>query len=191
MPKKILIAITGASGMLFLPPFLRLLQESEQDLVLHGICSESGRNVLQHEQNLQPGDLTEVRKWFAIDDFAAAPSSGSSGYDGMVILPCTMGTLAAIASGLSYNLIHRSADVLLKERKKLILAVRETPLNRTHIENMLKVHDAGGVICPPMPSYYLKPSNLEEAALSYCWRLADQLGVQVKNRKRWHGEDDA
>lgn len=187
---KILIAITGASGMLFVKPFLQLLKDNMTGITIHGVCSDSGEKVLKHELNIAPADLTEVDLWFAIDDFAAPPSSGSSGYDGMVVLPCTMGTLGAIAAGLSYNLIHRSADVLLKERKKLILSVRETPLNRNHLQNMLTVHDAGAIICPPMPSFYLKPTTLADAALSYCWRLADQLGIDSKARKRWQGEKD-
>ncbi len=103
----------------------------------------------------------------------------------MVILPCTMGTLAAVAGGLSLNLIHRSADVMLKERKKLILAVRETPLNRTHLQNMLQVHDAGGIIGPPMPGYYLQPKSLAEAAQTYSWKVADLLGLTISERKRW------
>ena len=103
----------------------------------------------------------------------------------MVVLPCSMGTLGAIASGLSVNLIHRSADVMLKERRKLVLCVRETPLNRNHLENMLKVHDAGAIVCPPMPSFYLRPSSLEEAADFFAWRVLDQLGIDAAGRKRW------
>lgn len=183
--RKILIAITGASGMLFVPPFIDLLARADDDIIIHGICSESGENVLKHELALQPVQLQTVSQWFAINDFSAAPASGSSGYDAMVVLPCTMGTLGAIAAGLSQNLIHRAADVILKERKNLILAVRETPFNRTHLQNMLKAHDAGALICPPMPGFYLKPKNLEEAALTYCWRLADHLGITVAKRQRW------
>jgi 4-hydroxy-3-polyprenylbenzoate decarboxylase len=137
------------------------------------------------EQGVLPEELPAVTTWFAHDDLTAPPASGSSDYTSMVILPCTMGSLAAIAGGLSINLIHRAADVMLKERKKLVLAVRETPLNRTHLLNMLTVHDAGAVICPTMPSYYLQPKTLEQAAQSYSWRLADQLGLDLPNRKRW------
>jgi len=187
--KKILIGITGASGMIFVKPFLEVLSRGGTPNTIHGICSESGRSVLQHETGFTPEKLPGVSKWFRIDDFGAAPSSGSSGYDAMVVLPCTMGSLAAIAGGLSLNLIHRAADVMLKERKKIVLAVRETPLNRTHLQNMLKAHDAGAVICPPMPGYYLKPKSLDQAALTYCWRLADQLGIDVKKRERWTGEN--
>jgi 4-hydroxy-3-polyprenylbenzoate decarboxylase len=103
----------------------------------------------------------------------------------MVILPCSMGTLGAVSGGLSINLIHRCADVMLKERKKLVLCVRETPFNRTHLQNMLSAHDAGAVICPPMPGFYLRPSSLDEAATFFCWRLMDQLGIEISTRLRW------
>jgi len=187
--KKILVAVTGASGMLFLHSFVGLLEAAGKALTVHGICSPSGEKVLRHELGLGKDELQCISTWFKSDDFAAAPSSGSSGYDAMVILPCTMGTLGAIAAGLSQNLIHRAADVMLKERKKLVLAVRETPLNRNHLKNMLAVDEAGGIIFPPMPAYYLKPKNLEEAALTYSWRLADHIGIRVDNRRRWEGDE--
>lgn len=185
--EKYLVAVTGASGMLFLQPFLRLL--GEQDVVVHGICSDAGREVLSFEEGLNPEDLPVVSRWFDLHDISAPPASGSSGYAGMVVLPCSMGTLAAIACGLSINLIHRAADVLLKERKKLILAVRETPFNRNHLQNMLKAHDAGAIICPPMPGFYLKPKTLAEAAETFAWRLADQIGLRGMSRKRWGDTD--
>ncbi len=181
--KKILLAVTGASGMLYLRSFLQMLPTLE--LEVHGICSPSGRKVLEMEQRISPEELPKVSRWFDHDDFAAAPASGSSDYSAMVVLPCSMGSLAAIAAGLSINLIHRAADVMLKERKRLVLVVRETPFNRTHLQNMLQAHDAGAVICPPMPGFYLNPTSLEEAADSYAWRLADQLGIEIVERKRW------
>jgi len=181
--QKILLGITGASGMLFLLSFLDAL--AGLDVEVHGICSVSGKNVLKTEQGLLPEQLPLVSKWFEQDDLSAPPASGSSDYSSMLVLPCTMGTLAAIAGGLSINLIHRAADVMLKEKKGLVLSVRETPFNRTHLKNMLSVHDAGAIICPTMPSYYLQPKTLEQAAESYSWRLADQLGLNIPNRKRW------
>jgi flavin prenyltransferase len=181
--QKILLGVTGASGMLFLNSFLSCL--SEMNVTVHGVCSASGRDVLKMEQGLLPEELPVVSRWFNCDDMSAPPASGSSDYSSMVVLPCTMGTLAAIAGGLSINLIHRAADVMLKERKRLVLAVRETPFNRTHLKNMLTIHDAGAIICPTMPSYYLLPKTLEQAAESYSWRLADQLCLNIPNRKRW------
>lgn len=184
---KMVLGVTGASGMIFLRAFLEVLQET--DVIVHGICSESGRKVLKMEEHCDCESLPLVSRWFDERDFSAAPSSGSSDYDSMVILPCSMGTLAAIAGGLSINLIHRAADVMLKERRRLVCAVRETPFNRTHLQNMLSVHDAGGVICPPFPGYYLKPATLEEAARTYCWRLADILGITLRNRVRWGDQE--
>lgn len=181
--KKILLGITGASGMLFVTSFLKAL--SGLEILVHGVCSESGRNVLKMEQGLNPEELPGISRWFDPLDLSAPPASGSSDYESMVVLPCTMGSLAAIAGGLSLNLIHRAADVMLKERRKVVLAVRETPLNRTHLKNMLAAHDAGAVICPTMPSYYLRPETLSEAAETYSWRLADQLGLAIAERKRW------
>jgi len=181
---KILTAVTGATGMLFLKSFLSLCGKRE-DLIVHGICSTSGREVARMELGIDVDELVGVSHWFDIDNFASAPASGSSDYHAMVVLPCSMGTLGAIASGLSMNLIHRAADVMLKERRDLVLCVRETPLNRTHLQNMLKAHDAGAIICPPMPSYYFKPASIEEAAESFCWRVLDQIGIDTEGRKRW------
>ena len=98
-----------------------------------------------------------------------------------------MGSLGAIANGIARNLIHRAADVILKEKKPLLLAVRETPLNRIHLENMLKVHDAGATLCPPMPSFYHHPGSLEEMAAFFAGRVADLLGIEVAGLKRWQG----
>jgi len=185
--KKLLVGVTGATGMLYLRVFLQALATVK--VTVHGICSDSGRKVLGMEENLRPEELPGVEQWFGCHDMAAPPASGSSDYDGMAILPCSMGSLGAIASGLTINLIHRAADVMLKEKRCLVLGVRETPFNRTHLKNMLAAHDAGAVICPPMPSFYLRPQSLEEAAMSYAWRLADQLDLDVPGRKRW-GEEN-
>lgn len=182
--QKIVLGITGASGMLFVTSFLAALADLDVDV--HGVCSAAGRKVLKMEQGLDPQQLPGISAWFDHEDMSAPPASGSSDYDSMVVLPCSMGSLAAIAGGLSINLIHRAADVMLKERRKLVLAIRETPLNRTHLQNMLAVHDAGAILCPTMPSYYLRPATLEQAAETYTWRLADQLGLHIPGRKRWN-----
>ncbi|EKD39821.1 MAG: hypothetical protein ACD_75C00285G0004 [uncultured bacterium] len=182
--QKIILGITGASGMLFVTSFLAALADLAVDV--HGVCSEAGRKVLKMEQGLDPQQLPGISAWFDHEDMSAPPASGSSDYTSMVVLPCSMGSLAAIAGGLSINLIHRAADVMLKERRKLVLAIRETPLNRTHLKNMLAVHDAGAILCPTMPSYYLRPATLEQAAETYTWRLADQLGLHIPGRKRWN-----
>lgn len=186
MRKKIILAITGASGSLYAVQFLKLMQQV--DVEIHGIISDAGRLVLHHELGITPDDLNQyVSQWHAKGDFTAPMSSGSSRFDAMLVLPCTMGTLGAIANGIVKNLVHRAADVMLKEKKPLLLAVRETPLNRIHMENMLKVYDAGAVVCPPMPSFYHHPENLEEMATFFGGRLADLLGFEIEGLKRWQG----
>ena len=186
MNKKIILAITGASGSLYAIQFLKIMHKAGVDV--HAIISNAGRLVLQHELGLTPNDLQKyVVEWHAADNFAAPMSSGSSKFDAMVVLPCTMGSLAAIANGIAKNLIHRAADVMLKEKKPLLLAVRETPLNRIHLENMLKVHDAGATLCPPMPSFYHHPESLEKMATFFAGRVADLVGIEVAGLKRWQG----
>ena len=184
MSKRIVFAITGATGSLYAVECLRLMHEAGVEV--HGLISEAGEKVLE----LELGQTREVldpfvRQWYASDDFAAPMSSGSSLFDGMVVLPCTMGTLAAVANGISANLIHRAADVTLKERRPLILVVRETPFNRTHLTNMLAAHDAGAVILPAMPSFYHHPQSLAEMARAFAARVCDQLGIAVAGVRRW------
>ena len=191
MKKKIILAITGASGSLYAVEFLKLMAKAEVEV--HGIISEAGQQVLGLELGIGKAELSPyVSQWHEIKNFAAPVSSGSSRIDGMAVLPCTMGTLAAIANGLTRNLIHRAADVTLKERRPLILAVRETPLSRVHLTNMLKADEAGAVICPPMPAFYHKPENLEDMARAFAGRVASLLGFDLPNLPRWgeeSGED--
>ncbi len=182
--KKIIVAITGASGSIYARHLLELLAAIDE-VVVHGIVSDAGRQVLRMETDADPAVLAGVDRWYALNDFTAPMASGSSRYHGMVIVPCTMGTLAAIAAGLSRNLIHRAADVMLKERRSLVLAVRETPLNRTHLQNMLRVHDAGAVVCPAVPAFYHRPVDLDDMARHYAARLAEQLGIEVAGMRRW------
>jgi 4-hydroxy-3-polyprenylbenzoate decarboxylase len=186
MKKRIILAMTGASGSIYAVQFLKIMQEN--GIEVHAVISNAGRLVLQHELGLTFDDLQEyAAQWYAVNDFAAPISSGSSKFDAMVVLPCTMGSLGAIANGIAKNLIHRAADVILKEKKPLLLAVRETPLNRIHLENMLKAHDAGAILCPPMPSFYHHPESLEEMATFFAGRMADLIGVEVDGLKRWQG----
>jgi len=186
MNKKIILAITGASGSIYALEFLKLLQDT--DVEMHGIISKAGRVVLQHELKLTPDDLGDyVKHWHGLDDFTAPMSSGSSRFDAMVVLPCTMGSLGAIANGLSGNLIHRAADVILKEKRPLLLAVRETPFNRIHLQNMLRAQEAGAIICPPMPSFYHHPEDLTEMASFFANRIGDLIGLEMPNQKRWQG----
>ncbi|MGV1098842.1 UbiX family flavin prenyltransferase [Thiovibrio sp. JS02] len=186
MQKKIILAVTGATGSLYAVELLKLLQGL--DVEVHGLLSEAGEQVMQLELGLRREDLDRyVSRWHDIHDFAAPMSSGSGGFAAMVVLPCTMGSLASIANGICGNLIHRAADVMLKERRPVVLAVRETPLNRTHLGNMLKAHEAGAIICPPMPAFYHKPKNFEEMARFYAGRVAELLGFEIANLPRWTG----
>lgn len=181
--ERIILAITGATGMLYVSPFLEILQQEK--IRVHGVISAAGRKVLKLETGMEPSSLFGIERWFDIDEFTAPIASGSSSYDAMVILPCTVGTLGAIAGGFSGNLIHRAADVTLKERRPLILVVRETPLNRTHLKNMLAVHDAGATLFPPMPSFYHNPESIEAMARQFAGRICDQLGISAPGMKRW------
>ena len=183
---RIILAITGASGSIYALEFLKLMQRSGVEV--HGIISDAGRKVMGLELDYTTDDLDEyIAAWYEVSDFTAPVASGSSLFDAMVVLPCTMGTLAAIANGISANLIHRAADVMLKEKRPLILAARETPFNRVHLDNMLKAHDAGVIICPPMPGFYHRPQNLTEMASFFAARLGDLLGIEVNGVKRWAG----
>lgn len=181
--KKIVVAVTGASGMIYARELFKQLRE--MDVEVHAVISEAGEQVLQLELDITREEFSDVTFW-GIKQFTAPMASGSAGFHGMVVVPCTMGTLGAIASGLSQNLIHRAADVMLKERRPLILSVRETPLNRTHLNNMLTAHDAGAIICPAMPSMYQKPKDLTEMAHNYAARLLELLGLEV-TYSRWQG----
>ncbi len=182
MNKKIILAVTGASGSIYAVEFIRLL--AAVDVKVDAIISEAGEKVLELELGSKPHELNGVN-WHGIKDFTAPMASGSSRYDAMVVMPCSMGSLAAIANGMSVNLIHRAADVMLKERRPLALVVRETPLNRTHLGNMLKAHDSGALICPAMPSFYHYPGSITEMARQFAGRIADQLGLEVPGLKRW------
>ncbi len=188
MKKKIVLAITGASGSLYVVEFLKLL--ADVDIEVDAIISSAGEKVLSLELDLTSMDLGGVNSWFEVKDFTAPMASGSSRYDAMVVLPCSMGSLAAIANGMSANLIHRAADVMLKEKRPLVLVVRETPLNRTHLHNMLKVHDSGAIICPAMPSFYHHPHSITEMAGEFAGRVADQLGIKLDGLKRWGEESN-
>ncbi len=183
---RLLVALTGASGAPYAVGLLKLLQE--RGLPVDLIVSSAARQVLPLETGLQAEDLTAwVEKVFAEDDFTAPPASGSANYQAMVIIPCTMGTLSAVAQGAARNLIQRAADVMLKERRPLILVVRETPLNLIHLNNMLKAARAGAVIYPAMPAFYHRPKTLEDLVYDFVTRLADFLGIEVSGLKRWKG----
>ncbi len=185
----ILLAITGASGSIYSLKFIKTLRDLGQEV--HVIVSETGEQVSKIEI-MEQGFQAMIRMAHTVyrpDNLAAAPASGSSRWKAMVVLPCTMGTLASIAHGISRNLIHRAADCFLKERRPLVLVPRETPLNRIHLQNMLLAQEAGAVIYPAMPSFYHKPADIDEMASFFAGRLTEFLGFRVDDLKRWQGRE--
>ena len=161
--RKIIIAITGASGAIYAELLLKFLSQQE-NIEVGVIMSDNAKTVWQHElnnENFSDFPFTFYHK----NDFNAPFASGSAKYDTMVVIPCSMGTLGRIANGISNDLLTRAADVILKERRKLVLVARETPYNLIHINNMKTVTEAGGIICPATPSFYSQPSTIE--AVSY------------------------
>lgn len=176
--KKIVIAITGASGSVYAKVLLdKLVKMNDQISSLAVVLSANAIDVCQHELGSNVLSAYPV-KYYDKNDFNAPFASGSGQYDTMIIVPCSMGTLGRIAHGISNDLVTRAADVVLKERRKLILAVRDTPYNLVHIKNMELVTLAGGVICPATPSFYSKPQTIEEVAATVVDRIIDLAGLQ-------------
>jgi 4-hydroxy-3-polyprenylbenzoate decarboxylase len=182
--QKIVVAVTGASGSLYAHGFLtKLLQLKDQCSEISVVITDNAKQVWQTELgNTSYADLRVT--FFEKNDFHAPFASGSGKYDTMVIIPCSMGTLGRIAGGISNDLITRAADVMLKERKKLICVARETPYNLIHIKNMETIMLAGGIICPATPSFYSRPSTIEEIAATVVDRVLDLCGVNVQSF-RW------
>ncbi len=188
---KLVIAATGASGAPYLQRLLDYLKPmssgGEQQHEIHLVLSPFAQQVIHHEigkLNLPANVLQYSNK-----TMNAPFASGSSQFDAMVIVPCSMGTLGRIAVGTSNSLIGRAADVFLKERRKLILVARETPWNLVHAKNVATVLEAGAIFLPAMPSFYSKPQNLEEFTDTVVWRILDQLGLPAPNACRWQGNE--
>lgn len=176
--KKIAVAITGASGSIYAKLLLQKLGAlKEQIAELSIVMTDNARQVWQTELSDDTFDKFDAR-YFSTKDFTAPFASGSAKYDALIIIPCSMGTLGRIASGISNDLISRAGDVMLKERKKLICVIRDTPYNLVHIRNMETVTLAGGIICPASPSFYSKPKNIEEAAATVVDRVIDLAGLE-------------
>ena len=185
--KKIAVAITGASGAIYAQLFLQKLQAlNEQVQELSVVMSDNAKLVWETELEDKTYDQFNAR-YFSTKDFMAPFASGSAQYDAMVVIPCSMGTLGRIAGGISNDLITRGADVMLKERKQLILVVRETPYNLVQIKNMETVTLAGGIICPATPSFYSRPQTLEDAAATVVNRVIDLMGFNSSSF-RWGTE---
>ncbi|HVA97788.1 MAG TPA: UbiX family flavin prenyltransferase [Bacteroidia bacterium] len=182
--KKIVLAITGASGAIYAKVLLDKLSALSAQIETVGIVmSDNAKEVWKHE--LGNSDFEKIKfQTFEKNNFYAPFASGSARYDTMIICPCSMGTLARIASGISNDLTTRAADVILKERRKLILVTRDTPLNLIHINNMKTVTEAGGIICPASPSFYSQPKTLEDVASTVIDRVLDLCGLEQKTF-RW------
>lgn len=178
---KIIVAVTGASGAIYAKLLLdKLFSIRDQWVELSVVMTENARVVWETElENRAFVDYGVAV--YTNNDFMAPFASGSAKYNIMIIAPCSMGTLGRIATGISADLITRAADVILKERRKLILLVRETPYNLIHIQNMEKVTLAGGIICPATPSFYSKPKTIEDAALTVVDRIVDLAGFQIRS----------
>ena len=182
----ILIAITGASGIPIAIKLLKVLKEKKIKTEL--IVSKAAEQVLSSESEIKITDLQQLATlYYDVNDLTAPPASGSYKTDCMIIVPCTMKTLAGIANGYSDNLIIRAADVTIKEKRKLILIVRESPLSPIHLENMLKLARLGVVIAPPVPSYYINPKSVDELIGHTVGRILDQINLKSEI-KRWGDE---
>ena len=185
--KKIAVAITGASGSIYARLFLEKITQLESQLTeLSIVMSDNAKQVWQTEIGDDLYNNFSAR-YFSTKDFTAPFASGSAKYDALIIIPCSMGTLGRIAAGLSNDLVTRGADVMLKERKKLICVVRDTPYNLIHIRNMETVTLAGGIICPASPSFYSNPKTIEEAAQTVVDRVIDLAGFN-NDSFRWGQE---
>ena len=201
---EITVGITGASGTIYAARTLFHLAQSAQVETINLIASGTAGVVAQVEMNTNAlRDLTpekigawlglgekskKIRVW-RLDNLAAKPASGSNKSAGMIVAPCSMGTLGAIASGAGTNLIHRAADVCLKEGRRLVLVPRETPFNQIHLENMLRVSNAGARIMPAAPGFYHKPQTIEELVDHLVFRLLDQFDIEHSRRTQWTGDE--
>ena len=185
--KRITVAISGASGAIY---GVRLLQSLRNlpDVQSHLVVSDAGWLNVQQELAMPRAEVEALADVvYPVRDIGSAIASGSFRCDGMVIAPCSMRTLAAVALGLSDNLITRAADVMLKERRKLILMVRETPLNLAHLRNMTSVTEMGGIVFPPVPGFYQRPQTIEEMVGHTVSRVLDLLDLAQADASRWGG----
>ncbi len=185
--KRIILGITGASGAIYALRLLHELAASGQEV--YCVVSACGYKVLAHECGVGQEQIARlVHRLYAVEDLAAPIASGSFRADVMAVVPCSMRSLAAIAQGLSGNLICRAADVMLKERRNLVLAVRETPLSAIHLENMLKLARLGVGIVPCAPGFYPKPKSIDDLAAIMAGRIMDSMGLVSNCFERWRGE---
>ena len=184
MKHRIVVAVTGASGSIYARQLLGKLQAAAAQIdTVAVVMTENAKTVWETELADKSYEQLPFR-FYSQQDFHAPFASGSGQFNTMIICPCSMGTLGRIATGVSNDLITRAADVVLKERRKLICVVRETPYNLIHLRNMLTVTEAGGIICPATPSFYSKPATLEAVAATVTDRVLDLAGIE-QNTYRW------
>ncbi|EKU83749.1 UbiX family flavin prenyltransferase [Massilia timonae] len=193
-PRRIIIAITGATGATYGVQLLRRLHGAP-GVETHLVVSDAASLTLHQELGLQRRDAEALAHVVHRNrDVGASIASGSYQADGMVIAPCSMKTLAAVAHGFSDNLVTRAADVILKERRRLVLMVRETPFNLAHLRNMTAVTEMGGIVFPPLPSFYHRPATIADMVEHTVDRVVDLLGIENAQAARWggmKGEQDA
>src|ERR1700728_3682708 len=194
----ITVGITGASGAAYAQSVLRLLDADPRVQRVFLIASEAGMRLLATELEVVASDPKKLAslltgtpakkiEYLPNKDIGASIASGSGAMDAMAVVPCSAGTLGSIAAGTASDLLTRAADVCLKERRPLVLCLRETPLNRIHLENMLRVHDAGATVMPAMPAFYYGPKDIGEMVEQFACRVLAQLGLPQEKQYRWNG----
>ncbi|NML60570.1 UbiX family flavin prenyltransferase [Massilia sp. RP-1-19] len=186
-PRRLVVAITGATGAVY---GVRLLQQlaATPGVETHLVVTDAAALTLHQEMGMQRRDVEALAHVVHKNrDIGASIASGSFQSDGMIVAPCSMKTLAAVAHGLSDNLVARAADVVLKERRRLVLMVRETPFNLAHLRNMTAVTEMGGIVFPPLPSFYHKPASIEEMVDHTVGRVIDLFGLEHGLAPRWGG----
>jgi 4-hydroxy-3-polyprenylbenzoate decarboxylase len=192
------VGVTGASGAILAQKMLVLLEEDPRVEHVHLVVTEAGQRLFAEELGITSGELRQLPSRLLghpaskIDvlpnkDVGASIASGSYAVDAMVVIPCSMGTLGAIANGISDDLVARAADVMLKEGRKLVLCVRDTPFNRAHLENMLRAQQAGAVIMPAVPAFYHHPKTIDDLVTQYVCRVLAQIGLSQDQMYRWVG----
>lgn len=197
--KSLILGVTGASGVIFARRTLQMFEADARVKKIHLVISGSGLKVLRQELGIDvaksarlaaglAGESAPKTVYLLDSDIGASIASGSYPVDGMAVIPCSTACLAQVAQGISSTLIERAADVCLKERRRLILAVRDAPLSRVHLENMLRAHDAGAEIFPINPSYYHAPRTIDDLVTQFCCRVLAHLGLGQEGQFRWTGE---
>jgi len=192
------VGVTGASGAILAQKTLVLLEEDPRVARVHLVITEAGQRLFTEELGITSGDLKQLPsrilghpaakiEVLPNKDVGASIASGSYAVDAMVVIPCSMGTLGAIANGISDDLVARAADVMLKEGRKLVLCVRDTPVNRIHLENMLRAQQAGAVIMPAVPAFYHQPKTIDDLVTQYVCRVLAQIDLSQEKMYRWTG----